>query len=154
MVMEEILVAPCGMNCGLCSGYLAMKVNLKSRGIRMSYCAGCRPRGKQCAYLKRHCGRLGDGGFKYCSECGDFPCHNLQHIDARYRTRYRMSMIENLEYIRDRGIEAFLRKEAAKWQCPECGGVICCHNGICFSCGLEKLKGKKNVYRWEDEKSG
>ena len=62
-----------------------------------------------------------------------------------------MSMIENLEYIKKQGIEPFLEKETEKWKCPECGAVICCHNGICFSCGLEKLKNKKNIYRWEEE---
>jgi hypothetical protein len=59
-----------------------------------------------------------------------------------------MSMIENLEYIKQNGIEKFLAKEEEKWKCPECGGTICCHNGICFSCGLEKLKNKKKKHRW------
>ena len=54
------------------------------------------------------------GQVKYCYECQEFPCRNLQHIDKRYRANYRMSMIENLEYIRDRGIAAFLDKEAEK----------------------------------------
>ena len=30
--MEEVLIAPCGMNCGFCSSYLAMKNDLKSTG--------------------------------------------------------------------------------------------------------------------------
>jgi uncharacterized OB-fold protein len=54
-------------------------------------------------------------------------------------------MIENLEYIRKEGIEKFLAKEAEKWQCPKCGGVICCHDGICYSCGGVKLK-KRNLH--------
>jgi uncharacterized OB-fold protein len=45
----------------------------------------------------------------------------------------------------------FLEKEAVKWRCPECGGVICCHNGICYTCELEKLKAKKLKYRWEEK---
>jgi hypothetical protein len=116
----------------------------------MPYCAGCRPRGKNCAFLKKRCERLGNGWVRYCYECAKFPCRRLKHLDKRYRTYYRMSMIENLEFIRDKGIAAFLEKEAEKWRCPACGGVICCHNGICFNCGLEKLKNKKKLYRWED----
>jgi hypothetical protein len=88
---------------------------------------------------------------KYCYECPDFPCPRLKRLDKRYRTFYRMSMIENLEYIRANGIKKLLEREEAKWRCPECGGVICCHNGICFSCGLERLKTKKRRYRWEDD---
>jgi len=61
-----------------------------------------------------------------------------------------MSMIENLEYIRDNGINKFLEREQEKWRCPECGEVICCHNGVCFNCGLDKLRQKKQRYRWEE----
>jgi hypothetical protein len=149
--MDIELIAPCGMNCGVCSGYLARQYELKSKGIMKGYCAGCRPRGKNCAFLKKKCDLLGNGRVQYCYECGEFPCRSLKHLDNRYRTHYRMSMIENLVYIRDNGIEKFLEKEEEKWKCPECGAVICCHNGICFSCGLEKLKKKKNKYRWEDD---
>ncbi len=60
-------------------------------------------------------------------------------------------MIENLEAIREKGMVQFLEKQEEKWKCPECGGVICCHNGICFSCGLYLLKNKKKRYRWEDD---
>ena len=60
-------------------------------------------------------------------------------------------MIENLEFIKDNGMTTFLQQEANKWKCPECGAEICCHNGICFNCGLDKLARKKNRYRWEDD---
>jgi hypothetical protein len=150
--MEEILIAPCGMNCGVCSGYLAMKYDVKSKGIKMPYCAGCRPRNKQCAFLKKRCEILLNERVEYCFECESYPCECLTHIDKRYfLSQFRMSMIENLEYIKEHGMEKFLKKEENKWRCPECGGVICCHNGICYNCGLEKLKNKKKLYRWEDD---
>jgi len=60
-------------------------------------------------------------------------------------------MIENLEYIRESGVEQFLKKEEEKWKCPHCGAIVCCHNGLCFSCGLDQLKSKKKLYRWEDD---
>jgi hypothetical protein len=28
--------------------------------------------------------------------------------------------------------------------------MVCCHNGICFNCGLEKLRNKKKKYRWNE----
>jgi ribosomal protein S27AE len=46
-------------------------------------------------------------------------------------------MIENLEYIRDNGIDKFLKKQEEKYQCSKCGGVICVHNGKCYSCGKQ-----------------
>jgi hypothetical protein len=154
MVMDEILVAPCGMNCGVCGSYLSLKNDLKRKGFGKTYCAGCRPRGKNCAFMKKSCELLGNGRVQYCHECAEFPCRRLKHLDQRYRTNYHMSMIENLEFIRDNGIEEFLRRETEKWRCPDCGGVICCHNGICYNCGLEKLKSLKRRYRWEDAQNG
>ena len=148
--MNEELIAPCGMNCAICSGYLASQHDVKSKEIRMPYCAGCRPRDKQCAFLKKRCELLLTGKVKFCYECGGFPCETLKHLDKRYSTNFRMSMIENLEYIKKDGISEFIEKEKGKWKCPECGGVICCHNGICFDCGLSKMKNKKKLYRWED----
>ena len=151
MNFEEVLVAPCGMNCGVCSNRLAQKYDLKKTGIFKSYCAGCRPRGKNCAFMKKNCDLIGEGKIKYCFECDTFPCRRLKSLDKRYRTKYHMSMIENLTFIKESGMKKFLEKEEEKWTCPECSGVICCHNGICYSCRLEELKDKKNKYRWGEE---
>ena len=97
-------------------------------------CIGCKPTHKSCAHLIKYCKNKTINEVEYCHECNDFPCKQLQKLDNKYRERYAMSMIENLEYIRDNGIDKFLRKQDKKYQCPECGGVICVHNGICYSC--------------------
>jgi hypothetical protein len=65
-----------------------------------------------------------------------------------------MSMIDNLIRIKNSSIEFLLKTEERKWECPECGGVISCHNGICYTCGLEELRGRKKPYRWADEQTG
>jgi hypothetical protein len=148
--MEKALIAPCGMNCGVCVSYLAMKVDLKKQGFRKKYCAGCLPRGEHCTFMRNQCELLGKGQVRFCYECGEFPCRRLKALDKRYRDRYHMSMIENLETIRDHGIEGFLEREEAKWRCPECGGTICCHNGLCLNCELDTLRRNKR-YRWGEE---
>jgi hypothetical protein len=148
--MEEKLIAPCGMNCSICVSYLALKNELKEQGFRKSYCAGCLPRGKNCTFMKKQCSLLGNGLVRFCYMCGDFPCSRLKALDKRYRTKYHMSMIENLEFIKEQGIEGFLKQEEAKWRCPECGDVICCHNGLCLHCSLGKLHQNKK-YCWNDE---
>ena len=116
----------------------------------MPYCAGCRPRDKKCAFLKKGCELLLENKVEYCYECPDFPCSKLRRLDKRYQANFKMGMIENLEYIKEHGINRFIDREYNKWKCMECDGVICCHSGICFNCGIEKLKNKKNKYRWED----
>lgn len=139
------------MNCGIGAGHLAQKYEVKSKGVRMPYCAGCRPRDKKCGFLKKRCDLLLNNGVEYCYECKDFHCERLRRLDKRYRTHFRMSMIENLEYIEKNGIQEFLRTEEEKWKCPQCGGMISCHNGICFRCELDKLREKKKLHRWENE---
>ena len=49
------------------------------------------------------------------------------------------------------GNAKLLRDAKGKMAMPKCGDALCCHNGICFNCALEKLQGKKNLYRWDDE---
>lgn len=148
--MKIELIAPCGMNCAICSGYLALKHDLKSKGIRMPYCEGCRPRDKKCAFLKKKCELLLNSEVKFCFECKNFPCEKLRDIDKRYQLFFKMSLIDNLDYIKKNGISNFLKIQEKKWQCEKCGGVICCHNGLCFNCSLDKLQNKKKLYRWED----
>lgn len=151
IAIDPALIAPCGMNCALCAGYLALKNDLKSKGIRMINCAGCRPRNKKCAFLKGHCSKLSKGELTFCFGCDSFPCERLKTIDNRYRSRYRMSMIENLNLIKENGMEKFLENQEETWKCQNCGEVISCHNGLCFKCDLEKLKNKKQKYRWDED---
>lgn len=124
------LIAPCGMNCGICLGYLRDKNKCPGcRGIdidKPGYCMRCRI--KNCAQLRNE-----KPGF--CFHCEKFPCARLKQLDKRYRTRYDMSMIENLENIRRLGIRKFMANEKIRWACPECGGTICVHRHYCYSCG-------------------
>ncbi len=69
-------------------------------------------------------------------------------MDKRYRTKYHLSMIENLNYINEFGMEEFLTKERDKWRCKLCGATICCHNGLCLNCNIDTLLINKK-YRWE-----
>jgi len=149
-LMSKELISPCGMNCALCSGYLALRHDVKNKGVPIPYCTGCRPRDKQCAFLKKRCHRLVHTQVEYCFECPEFPCKDLQHLDNRYRALFHMSMIENLQYIKKHGINKFLEKEQNQWKCSTCGDVVCCHNGICFHCGISVLQQKKKRYRWEE----
>lgn len=141
--MEEQLIAPCGMNCGLCVSYLAMKTDLNRKGFNRRYCPGCRPRGKNCTFMSRHCGVVSKGLVHFCYECADFPCKRLKDLDRRYREKHSMSMIDNLLFIKEHGMEKFLQQEETRWRCPECSGTICCHNGLCLECSVDKLRQNK-----------
>ena len=143
MCMEEgellpELIAPCGMNCGICVAYFGYTMEGKKR---KHSCNTCRLRESRCAFIKQQCEKLATKQIEYCFECAGFPCENLKTLDKRYRNIYGMSMIENLIYIKENGIEQFLKNEQERWKCPNCGGIICVHNKICYTCGKpEKIK--------------
>jgi hypothetical protein len=131
-VSQTALIAPCGMNCLLCRNHRRDKGVVACPGCRGDdehkpvSCVGCRI---------KSCEKLVKGGIKYCFRCAGFPCARLKHLDKRYRSKYGMSMIGNLESIRKLGVREFVRTEEARWTCPECGGVICVHMPECLSCG-------------------
>jgi hypothetical protein len=127
------LVAPCGMNCGICIAYLREK----------NKCPGCRgtdaykPVTRVRCKIKT-CKIFQKGRAKFCFECGNFPCDNLIRLDTRYQTKYNMSMIENLENIKIYGIRKFVKNEDVRWTCSRCGGKICVHKGYCIDCGKKR----------------
>lgn len=41
-----------------------------------------------------------------------------------------MSKIDNLNYIKEFGIDNFLEKEINQWQCEKCKSYIFAHNGL------------------------
>jgi len=69
---------------------------------------------------------------------GRSTCTRLRRLDARYRKKYGMSMIENLGAIREQGIRAFVRTERERWTCTACGGAIDVHHGRCSACRKER----------------
>ncbi len=118
------LVAPCGMDCAICSAFLREK----------NRCTGCatanHPSCRNCSVVTctERKGRHGH-------TCGHFPCRRLKQLDARYRAKYRMSMLENLEIIRTKGLREFIRIERERWSCKICGGTIDVHHYRCSACG-------------------
>ncbi len=124
------LIAPCGMNCSLCRAY----------GREKNPCPGCRAddSGKTKTRVNckiKNCEKIIEGGFAHCFDCGSFPCNALKHLDSRYRSKYGMSMIENLSSIKSLGISQFIETEHERWACRQCGEMICVHESACLSCG-------------------
>jgi hypothetical protein len=140
--MDTSLIAPCGMNCGLCSAYLAYANELPRARGKISHCPGCRPRNKQCAYIKGQCSLLRNNKIDFCFECKNFPCERLKKINNRYNINYSFDFIENLIFIKKNGIEKFVKMQNKKYKCPNCDGMISVHNGKCFKCD--------NVESWRE----
>ena len=73
------LIAPCGMNCGICQGYLRDK----------NKCLGCREmkasKPNQCRKCTiSHCDILKKNKMKFCSDkCKKYPCTRLKNLDKK-----------------------------------------------------------------------
>jgi hypothetical protein len=91
----------------------------------------------------KNCEKVQQSQSGFCYECDQFPCARLKHLDKRYRTKYGMSMLENLEFIQTKGLPSFIKKEKSRWRCPLCGGTICVHKHLCSSCETPSLSEKK-----------
>lgn len=128
--MKVDLIAPCGVNCGICLAYLREKKK----------CPGCRGSDENksfsCINCRiKNCDELNKNNIKFCFECKKIPCTRLKNLDKRYRLKYNMSMIENLENIKKFGVRKFVNNEKIRWACPKCGETICVHRGCCYNCG-------------------
>lgn len=127
------MIAPCGMNCAICIGFLRKR----------NPCAGClgddENKPKHCVVCNiKNCPELADKTDmvdKFCCTCEKIPCKRLKTLDKRYRGKYGMSMLENLEDIKTLGIEKFVLNERKRWKCPECGALLSAHRDECLGCG-------------------
>lgn len=122
-------IAPCGMNCGSCIGFIREK----------NRCPGCRVTWEDKAKSRvnciiKNCTLLAQTPSKFCYDCGKFPCQRMKSLDKRYRTKYRTSLINNLEIIRGSGIDHFLEFESERRTCPVCGSITSVHRQNCLKC--------------------
>ena len=132
-MFTENMVAPCGLDCSLCSAAHKKK----------NPCPGCtgtdeyKPEfcSTRCTIIQ--CGKIKANKYRFCDECPDFPCEFSYERENRYMSQYVMkeSPFTNLKIIREKGMAAFLDDQKEKWTCKECGGVVSVHDDICSVCG-------------------
>jgi hypothetical protein len=120
--MKSNLIASCGMNCGIYKGYLREK----------NKCLGCNSmdEGKPESCRKcviKNCEELNVKRLKFCSsKCKKYPCKRLRDLDKRYRDKYSMSMLKNLEFIKKNGLRNFIIQQKKKYLKNK--GVFCIHD--------------------------
>jgi hypothetical protein len=130
VVFTNEMIAPCGINCGTCLAFLRDK----------NRCPGClfpdEEKRKSCQQCKiKNCPEHSVSDSILCCDCSRFPCQRIKHIDKRYRTKYKTSLINNLLSVKEIGIGNFLKNEQAKWKCPYCCSTVSVHSEKCLICG-------------------
>jgi ribosomal protein S27AE len=131
IVFVKEMIAPCGMNCGSCLGYMRT----------VNHCSGCRsdtePKPSYCRdCIVLTCDLLKETESTFCYECPKYPCLRLKNLDKRNRTRYDTSFFDNLTMIKENGMDRFLAFETERRTCPQCGSTLCIHRTICLKCGF------------------
>jgi predicted RNA-binding Zn-ribbon protein involved in translation (DUF1610 family) len=127
-MVEDELLAPCGLYCGVCGIYLAHREGnhkfkerlaqfyqrtpeeMACRGClseeRYVYCRTCAVR--DCATEK---------GLQGCHQCQDFPCDLVRGL----RPIAQRVVLRTIPAWRELGTEKFVEEEKARYQCPHCG---------------------------------
>ena len=126
------MIAPCGMNCSICLSQFRSPLTCggcNNKQNKPKYCSSC---------IIKNCNKRLDNNYKYCFKCDTFPCTRLKQLDKRYRTKYGMSMLENLCNIKENGIRNFIKNEKNRWACSECGSILCVHRERCQNCDTKR----------------
>ena len=136
MSLNESLLAPCGLYCGVCGVYYATRdgnekflkkllgvyqgnipglENLTTEEIKCDGCGSDRVSifCRVCAI--KDCVR--EKGFSGCHECDDFPC---RHIDAFPMPVGKKVILRAIPYWREHGTEKWVADEEARYHCPQC----------------------------------
>ncbi len=126
--MKKDLIAACGINCSLCTGYQREK----------NKCEGCRSVGnkpKNCLNcIVVNCNKR-EGKEDFCFSCDTYPCQKIKRLANRYSMRYGVDIYKNLERIKAKGIKVFVEEENEKWKCIKCKALLCMHSKNCLKCG-------------------
>jgi Protein of unknown function (DUF3795) len=116
------LVAPCGIDCGICELYgcrgdarLFSSLTLKGIPTEKIPCDGCRSIEGNCPFIKEQCETykcVAEKKVEYCFECSDFPCAKLHPSSKRAEILPHNMKVFNLCTMKRDGAEAFVEKSS------------------------------------------
>ncbi len=129
--VTEHVAGICGLFCGTCPAYPETCEGCLS-GKLAEHCAICAAGFRDCARGHQ---------VTRCFECGEFPCSRLETFSKEHIVNgicHHTHVIDNLRYMKDHGIEAFLESQVKETTCPDCGQFIIWYETECRKCGKEK----------------
>ncbi|MFH1137268.1 MAG: DUF3795 domain-containing protein [Pseudomonadota bacterium] len=141
-MVDEKLLAPCGLYCGVCGVLIAHRandLNFKERlakvyGVAPTdlACEGCgsdiRPVFCQtCSYRDCASGK----GYQGCHQCADFPCKMIDDFPIEVGKRV---ILRAIPAWRELGTEEYVAAEEKRYACPECGAPLFRGAKRCRSC--------------------
>ncbi len=120
MQERKKLVAPCGIDCGICELYMSrdnqqLMDYLLVKGIPKEKlpCDGCRSINGNCPVIPCQCDTFKcaeTNKVDFCFECDEFPCSKLAPAVDRADTLPHNIKLFNLCMIKKSGLEDFIKK--------------------------------------------
>jgi hypothetical protein len=114
------LIAPCGLDCGICELYLSRNDEqlmgaLISKGIPKEVlpCDGCRAMEGRCPVIHGKCATFecaNENRIWFCSECDDFPCMKLAPAADQAEVLPHNTKLYNLCVIQKIGVEGLTER--------------------------------------------
>ncbi len=144
------LVGICGLYCGTCPSYIANRENnvaeLEKRSRELNIpvedtrCQGCQSDRVMslcvdCHTGFRRCAR--EHEVTWCFECSDFPCERLRNfrdIHIVDGVSHHARVIEDLQYMKEHGIEQWVAEQEKAGRCPHCGKNLYWFSRVCPDC--------------------
>ncbi len=144
------LVGICGIYCGTCPRYLAPRIQddayLKQTSRETGYsteeirCDGCLsekvyPACIDCRAGFRRCAK--EKNITWCFQCPDFPCQRLRDfldIHIVNEISHHAKLIEELQAMKDQGIDAWIEKQEKAGRCRGCGKMLYWYDLQCSNC--------------------
>ena len=132
----------CGLYCGACDVFLANRedrVDAAAKAWGMSpdqlICHGCNS--------SIHAVYCVDCGIKacassrdieHCADCSEAPCERTLAF-CNDRHAHHSVILANQQQWKVLGRDAWLKQQARRWQCPDCGTHFAWYDRTCKACG-------------------
>jgi predicted amidophosphoribosyltransferase len=91
-------------------------------------CTDCRHGFRRCAEEKK---------VTWCFQCPDFPCKRLEDFSKIHVVNgiwHHKRIIENLQFMKDRGIDEWVKQQEKEGACPSCGKMLYWYSLKCPRC--------------------
>lgn len=143
----------CGLYCGACDTLIA---NMENRVDKLAESRGRSPEELRCNGCKTNINSVywrdcklkkcaEEKKVEFCSECPEYPCQRL--MDFRHdKYAHHSIVIKNLDFIKDHGLDNWLREQKARWSCPGCGLYFSWYDEKCGNYGSK-------VFNCKDEEA-
>jgi hypothetical protein len=145
MINQE-LVAPCGLYCGVCGIYCATESGdqpLKEKQAKANgdtpdkiNCRGCLSDSVYwyCAVcVIKSCTK--EKGYSGCHQCESFPCDKIDNFPV---PEGKKNILRAIPIWKELGTEAFIKGEEKLFACDNCGTKLFCGARKCRQCGTIK----------------